>query len=349
MTFSWTGTDEAEITISQAETQPYPGVVTSPALHPKQMCQDREIKDSAPRENQAQMIKHLNSQQNDHSLYVLPTGSGKTKVVLMDAISRDVCNVIFVPLLAIQEDIFKEAQADYRLRMRFWNSINTDFASAALDANIVVASFEHATQAMISFFQCLERNGRLGFCFVDEVDIILHKYRTFRLFWSMCASCPLVRIKAMTATLRPRDKPAVERMLGVKFDSELRLSCKRDDVAVSCRFSPKEQGVVAGLQSYVDQLMKIDSTRILIFCMTIAEAEFFGELLKKIYPNQVAVCHSERRQNLNRISVVTSCVASGVNVEGLSHIVIVRSTWSVEGFVQVRIMYARAMCIANAP
>jgi len=191
LTFSWTGTDEAEITKSQAETQPYPGVVTSPALHPKQMCQDREIKDSAPRENQAQMIKHLNSQQNDHSLYVLPTGSGKTKVVLMDAISRDVCNVIFVPLLAIQEDIFKEAQADYRLRMRFWNSINTDFASAALDANIVVASFEHATQAMISFFQCLERNGRLGFCFVDEVDIILHKYRTFRLFWSMCASCPL--------------------------------------------------------------------------------------------------------------------------------------------------------------
>jgi superfamily II DNA helicase RecQ len=313
------------------------------------MCQDSGIKDSALRENQVAMVNHLNSNQNHHSLYVLPTGSGKTKVVLMDAISRNVCHVIFVPLLAIREDIFKVAQADYRLRMRFWNSINTDFASAALDANIVVASFEHATQAMISFFQCLERNGRLGFCFVDEVDILLHKYRTFRQFWSMCASCPLVKIKAMTATLRPRDKPATERMLGVKFDSELRLSCKRDDVAVSCRFTPSEQGVVSGLQCYVDQLIKSESTRILIFCMTIAEAEFFGELLKKLYPNQVAVCHSERRESLNRISVVTSCVASGVNVEGLSHIVIVRSTWSVESFVQVRRMHARAMSIANAP
>ncbi len=139
----------------------------------------------------------------------------------------------------------------------------------------------------------------------------------------------------MTATLRPRDKSHVERILGVQFDSEFRCSCKRDDVTVSCRFMPNDQAVQAGLQLFLDQILQIELSKILIFCLTIQETESFGALLTKFYPDQVSICHSKRREGLNRISVVTSCVASGVNVEGLSHIIVVRSAWSVESFVQV--------------
>jgi hypothetical protein len=181
----------------------------------------------------------------------------------------------------------------------------------------------------------LQTIGRIGYCFIDEADTLLQHHRNFEHFWALTASCSLLKIKAMTATLRPRDKVHVERHIGAKFDSELRYSSKRDDVTVSCRFLPNDKAVEAGLQLFVDQVLKIESSKILIFCMTIAEAEILGALLGKRFPNQVSTFHSKRREPLNRVSVVTPIVACGVNVQGLSHIIVLKSTWSVESFVQV--------------
>jgi superfamily II DNA helicase RecQ len=195
---------------------------------------------------------------------------------------------------------------------------------------------------MIPFLQCLQNRGRLGFCFVDEVDVVLHTFRNFSQFWSLATSCPLVKIKAMTATLRPRDKVSVEDMLGIRFDSEIRHTCRRDDVALSCRFYINQVAVMKGLVGFIESISM--ASKVLIFCMTIKEAECIGETLLKVFSRQVSISHSRRRDPLERIAVVTSCYGHGVNVLGLSHVVVMRSAWSIEGFVQASSSYICFNC-----
>jgi len=307
----------------------------------KRACHISGVEGFNLREKQAEMMQFLNSNQDHHSLFILPTGSGKTKVVLLDSISRNVCNVIFVPLNVIELDILKKKAEHIGCIILSWEEIKLDFAAAALRAHVVVASYEHARENMIPFFQQLEKDRRLGYCFIDEAEQLLLNFRHFEHFWALTASCvSLLKIKAMTATLRPRDKVSVERCLGIKFDSELRHSSRRDDVTVSCRFLPNETAVENALLLFVEQVLAIESSRILIFSMWVKEAEHLGALLGKQFPNLVSTCHSKRRENLNRVSVVTSCFASGVNVESLSHLAVMYSTWSVENSVQVCLIRA---------
>jgi superfamily II DNA helicase RecQ len=291
------------------------------------------------RQGQEMMMNILQQNANQHSLIVLPTGSGKTKLVLLDAMLRNVCNIVFVPFTQIAKDLlkFNICEDGARLNVESWASIRHDFSLSVLNANVVVASFEHACQDMIPFLQCLQERGRLGFCFVDEVDVVLHAYRCFSQFWSLAAACPLVKIKAMTATLRPRDKVSVEAMLGIRFDSEIRQTCRRDDISLSSRFYPNQVAVMRGLVGFIASLSTV--SKVLIFCMTIKEAEYIGETLLKMFSQQVSISHSRRRDPLERIAVVTSCFGHGVNVLGLSHVVVVRSAWSIEGFVQASSPY----------
>jgi len=296
------------------------------------------------RQGQEMMMNLLQQNANQHSLIVLPTGSGKTKVVLLDAMLRNVCNIVFVPFTSIAKDLLKLdiCEDGDRLNVESWASIRHDFSLSVLNANVVVASFEHACQAMIPFLQCLQERGRLGFCFVDEVDVVLHSFRCFSQFWSLATACPLVKIKAMTATLRPRDKVSVEDMLGIRFDSEIRHTCRRDDITLSSRFYINQVAVMKGLVGFIESMS--EASRVLIFCMTIKEAECIGETLLKMRSQQVSISHSRRRDPLQRIAVVTSCYGHGVNVLGLSHVVVVRSAWSIEGFVQASSPYIFFNC-----
>ena len=323
-----------EICRSQSQTQA--GLHVSLIAGSKRQCiQSGTINQRILREKQALMMDHLDSNRDHHSLYILPTGSGKTKVVIFDCLDRRKCNVLFVPLVSIKEELMNAGESHSDLYVVDWSEIQHDFSAAAMRANIVVVSFEHAGQGMISFIQCLHSYDRLGYCFVDEVDVLLQEHRSFGLFWSLAANCQLVRFKAMTATLRPRDKVRCEGMLGVKFNSELRFSCKRDEVVLSCRFFQTDVAVMAALNLFVAQILSDHSSRILIFCMAKAEADSIGETLEQKYPGQVSICHSDHRSVLKRVSVVTSCVQSGINEEGLSHVIVLASAWSVEGLVQV--------------
>jgi hypothetical protein len=338
---------EQDICRSQSQTQKGVQISVIPDLK-RQCIQSGTVVRPILREKQEEMMNHLNSNTDHHSLYILPTGSGKTKVVILDSLARRKCNLIFVPLVAIKQELMKAQEDHSELKVFEWSDIRQDFSAAALRANIVVASFEHACQGMISFIQRLDSCGRLGYCFVDEVEMILQGHRSFGLFWSLAATSPLVKFKAMTATLRPRDKVFCETKLGVKFNSELRFSCRRDDIKVSCRFIQNGQAVTAALEVFVAQILSEMSSRILIFCMGKEETDDIGEKLRKKHPGEVSICHSDRREVLNRVSVVTSCVQSGINEKGLTHVIVMISAWSVEGLLQVRFFMHRLQTFSKS-
>lgn len=284
---------------------------------------------------QQRAFEFLQEHQNVHSLIILPTGTGKSKLVYLDAITRHVCNVLFVPFRAIYLGVMSEGDHTEDLKIVSWASIRHDFDSAANSAHVVVASFEHAGTGMISFLQQLQKLDRLGHCFVDEADVLLESYRNFKDFWMLPAACPLVKLKAMTATLRPCHRTLLSRMAGVDMEScpVLREPCMRDDIELRCRYYRTDCAVLAGLQAWLLALPK-DSARIIIFVMTIREAEALGALLEVMFPGEVSVSHSLRRDSLARVAVVTSCFGHGINIVGLSHVAIVRCCWSCEGLVQ---------------
>jgi len=287
------------------------------------------------RETQSHAYKHMCQHQAAHTLIIVPTGSGKTKIVYVDAIVRRVCNVLFVPYVAISREVSAEGSKNPNLKVVSWSSIRDDFETTANTAQVVVASFEHAGQNMISFIQTLNKLGRLGYFFVDEADTLLHTYRAFDHFWTLAAACSLVTIRAMTATLRPSEQPHLARMLGVDLSDlkVMRKPCMRDDISLSTRFFHTDAGMFHGIQVFLQGLPEC-STRIMIFVMSIKEAEDLGAFLELHFPNQVSISHSQRRDELGRVAVVTSCFGYGLNIVGLTHVVIFRSSWSCENLVQ---------------
>lgn len=286
---------------------------------------------------QEKAYAHLKLHQDNHSLMILPTGTGKSRLVALDAITRGVCNILIVPFVAIKDEVLQQGRNSPSLCIASWSEIKHDFQSAAIGAQVVVAGAEQACPAMVAFFQRLHTLGRLGGCFVDEADVLLQEYRALKQFWTLAASCKLVIVHAMTATLRPRDQGPLANMLGIDPAGlmVLRESCIRDDIELSVRFFPGDDGIVRGLHLFLAALSTTES-RFVIFVMTTRAAEELGALLQSSFPDQVSVSHSRRKEILKRIAVVTSCYTHGVNIPGLTHVCIIRSTWSVEGLVQVR-------------
>jgi len=291
---------------------------------------------------QEKAFTHLKEHVDKHSLIILPTGTGKSKLVALDAITRGVCNILIVPYVAIKDEVLQQGKNSSSLFIASWSEIKHDFESAAISAQVVVAGAEQACPSMVAFIQRIHALGRLGGCFVDEADVLLQEYRALKQFWTLAASCKLVIVHAMTATLRPRDQVPLANMLGIDPEGlmVLRESCIRDDIEVSVRFFPVDHAIMRGLHLFLAGLSATES-RIVIFVMTTRAAEELGALLKLSFPDQVSVSHSRHKEALKRIAVVTSCFGHGVNIPGLTHVCIILSTWSVEGFVQVS--YAKCM------
>ena len=287
------------------------------------------------RPNQELAYNHLKENQGVHSLIILPTGTGKSKLIALDAITRGVCNILFVPYVAIKDEVLEEGRIRAGMNVESWSNIKCDYGAAANSAHIVIATAEQAGQSMIAFIQTLHRLDRLGCCFVDEADVLLQEYRALKMFWTFAASCKLVTVHAMTATLRPCDEVRLANTLGVDGLLVLRKSCIRADIDMSVRFFLSDHAMMRGLQLFLEGLSRTN-TRIIIFMMTISAAEELGALLKLTYGDQVSVSHSLRKEILKRIAVVTSCFGHGVNIPGLTHVCIIRCSWSPEGLVQVR-------------
>ena len=269
---------------------------------------------------------------NEHSLIVVPTGSGKSRLVALDAKIRRVTNMLFVPYVALQNEVV--AMNNPEIRVASWAHIrHREYTSLVMGYDVVVAAFEHADQRLNLWLERLIHYGRLGYCFVDEADVLLHTYRAFNHFWTLAKSNSNVIIKAMTATLRADDELQLATMLGVDHLEVLRMPSHRSDIQLILQVASSPLEMCNCLWDFIAGL---PHARIIIFCMTIKEAEELAEALVKFYPSETTLHHSKSTEQRapGRIIVATSCFGHGLNIDGLSHVVVLRSCWSVEGFIQ---------------
>jgi hypothetical protein len=137
----------------------------------------------------------------------------------------------------------------------------------------------------------------------------------------------------MTATLRADDELQLATMLGVDHLEVLRMPSHRSDIQLILQVASSPLEMCNCLWDFIAGL---PHARIIIFCMTIKEAEELAEALVKFYPSETTLHHSKSTEQRapGRIIVATSCFGHGLNIDGLSHVVVLRSCWSVEGFIQ---------------
>ena len=101
-------------------------------------------------------------------LVILPTGKGKTSVVLVNVILEQRTTVFIVPLLSIQETVRMKC-AEKGIPVMVWNG-QTHFNNEKL----VIVTVERATSDdFISLLSLLQAQGRLQRIVVDEVHLVL--------------------------------------------------------------------------------------------------------------------------------------------------------------------------------
>lgn len=133
------------------------------------------------------------------------------------------------------------------------------------------------------------------------------------------------QIIAMTATAPIADRKEIKKLLHMKHVKEHAVSLYRPKLTFSVYPFVSEDARQKKLKSLLKQHMKSDDGSCIIYCNTRTHANDIYDLVKKWYPEQAAICHSnlpdgERRRNERafmcgerRIMVATSAFGMGIN------------------------------------
>ena len=133
------------------------------------------------------------------------------------------------------------------------------------------------------------------------------------------------QVVALTATAPVSDREKIKELLHMKHIKEYEISLYRPKLTFSVYSFVSEEKRQKELKRLLKQYSKSDDGSCIIYCNTRAQTKEIYDLVKKWYPKQVSICHSnlsngERKRNEQafmsgerRIMVATSAFGMGVN------------------------------------
>ena len=133
------------------------------------------------------------------------------------------------------------------------------------------------------------------------------------------------QVVALTATAPVSDREKIKELLHMKHIKEYEISLYRPKLTFSVYSFVSEEKRQKELKRLLKQYSKSGDGSCIIYCNTRAKAKEIYDLVKKWYPKQVSICHSnlsngERKRNEQafmsgerRIMVATSAFGMGVN------------------------------------
>ena len=133
------------------------------------------------------------------------------------------------------------------------------------------------------------------------------------------------QVVALTATAPVSDREKIKELLHMKHIKEYEISLYRPKLTFSVYSFVSEEKRQKELKRLLKQYSKSGDGSCIIYCNTRAQTKEIYDLVKKWYPKQVSICHSnlsngDRRRNeqafMNgerRIMVATSAFGMGVN------------------------------------
>ena len=133
------------------------------------------------------------------------------------------------------------------------------------------------------------------------------------------------QVVALTATAPVSDREQIKELLHMKHIKEYEISLYRPKLTFSVYSFVSEEKRQKELKRLLKQYSKSGDGSCIIYCNTRAQTKEIYDLVKKWYPKQVSICHSnlsngERKRNEQafmsgerRIMVATSAFGMGVN------------------------------------
>ena len=287
----------------------------------------------------------------------MPTGGGKSLLYMLHSLERNMCVILFCPFVLLCSQVCS-TQLPEKLCVVNWKDINTSNIDVHVStAHIVVCPYEAASMnsTLVGFAQRLHDIYRLGNIVVDEAHVLVHdqNYRKFAGFWTFLPHLKRVLneqvcVVAMTATLRPKHEAFLAKQLGFTSPQPdqvtwtvFRKPCFRQLSVQLKTLRTKEDAVQELIILLNAGLAESTTSCAIVFCMTIEEVEDLGNDLAEMVPECV-INHSKLDQLQNfkvflqtRIMISTSSAAAGLDIADLDHVIIWRSTWTVEQLVQM--------------
>ena len=155
-------------TIDQVESQYMPLPVT---MSPASNCMvSTAAHQGAMREVQKEALLFLDGLK-DNAIIVMPTGSGKTQLILSHK-NVDACSVIFAPYSLLCRQLQSISEQKGTTVMWPFNTFKGSSDALVSTADFAILPYEAAPSAH-SFVEALQEKGRLGPIWIDEVRYVI--------------------------------------------------------------------------------------------------------------------------------------------------------------------------------
>lgn len=223
----------------------------------------------------------------------------------------------------------------------------TPDTSTLVPPKLILATIDTATTDAVTFHQfrtyikVLLRNNRLARIVIDEAHLIL-THADFRpvmklLQWLATISVPLI---LMTATLPPSLEQPLFAAVGMTSVVTVRAPTPRANISL-CVVRAQSKIELAVDNVFHDTISHSNQNRVLIFCLTVREAEYYGQRFN------IPACHSGlsfeelgsvldrfRNDHNTRTIASTSILGVGLNIPTITHVIHVNFPRDVIAFIQ---------------
>ena len=280
-------------------------------------------------------IKPINSILDKHDTMVIaPTSYGKSLIYQIPAIiQKKKLTVVIEPLLALIHDQVEKLQR-LGISAAYLDSTQTDKEQNTVMENLrkgnVQILYMAPERLETNILSQIEKKNQIGMVVVDECHCVATWGNTFRDAYLTIGEHieglkkrPVV--VALSASILSEDRPQIFKQLSMKKVKTFETSLYRSKLQFMKRTvsSRKEQ-----LHELKRSLKKYHKNRTIIFCATKHIAECVGEMLEKVYPEDVLVYHSRKKTQEREllsgeksIIVATSALSMGVDVKDVDLVI----------------------------
>lgn len=280
-------------------------------------------------------IKPINSiLDGQDTMVIAPTSYGKSLLYQIPAIiQKKKLTVVIEPLLALIHDQVEKLQ-QRNISAAYLDSTQThkeqDIVKEDLRNRKVQLFYIAPERLETGILSQIEKNNEIGMVVVDECHCVATWGNTFRDAYLTIGKHieglkrrPVV--VALSASIPPENRPQIIEHLSMEKVKTFEMSLYRSNLqfmkhTVSSR---KEQ-----LHELKRSLKKYHKSRAIVFCATKHIAESVGEVLEKVYPDDVLVYHSRKKgqeQELlfgkKSIIVATSALSMGVDMRDVDLVI----------------------------
>jgi hypothetical protein len=287
---------------------------------------------------QVESIQFLSSVREDSAI-ILPTGSGKTKVIQVFG-EDDGVVIVITPFQKLGVQLL-DVLGENAFR---WPLLDCSESKCIAQARFIVTAIEHCeyNSDLVRFLKAMNQSRGISKIFIDEVHHLLEAGKpNFRpclgTFWMFRTKLLTVEVHALgvglTATLRTSDCPRLKELISGTHGTmpSFRRSCYRSSIQLQVGWTQTDWDAQEMCIKECLDLAVVG--KILVFATTIDVVNLLAQRMDcQAVTSGIAI--DFERFDKRRILVASSCAGHGLNIKDISAVPILGVPFDAETLLQ---------------